>query len=110
GLNFWMLADEGHWQPDGNTTDYDVVTRTLCLARLRTGTDWPAAEADALARLERVPQTIDPFGTRAFWSAVDAQVMAGGAVPGNASLFAPPPGDAVTDLALGYDDLLYVAV
>ena len=110
GTKFWMLADERHWNLVGDAVQYDSKSRTLRLARHRDIPSWPAAEDDAKARLDIAPQSVDRFGTRAFWSAADDAVLATGAVPGNVPLVRVNPSENVTDVALGYDDLLYLAV
>src|SRR5229473_2929082 len=109
GLKFCLLATAHDWQPQSDAVHFDAASGTLRLSRHRSDADWPAAAA-ATARLDQVPQSIDAFGTRAFWSLLDAKVMATGAVPGNAHLFTPSPGDIPTDVALGFDDLVYVAL
>jgi len=110
GTKFWMLADERHWNLVGDAVQYDSKSRTLRLARHRDIPSWPAAEDDAKARLDIAPQSVDRFGTRAFWSAADNAVMATGAVPGNVPLFTVDAAESVTDVAIGYDDFLYLAV
>jgi phage tail-like protein len=109
GLKFWMLAAQADWSLDSDAVQFEKTNRALRLARQGSAADFPANEAEAVKRLDLVPGTIDRFGTSAFWSPVDGAVMAAGAVPGNVRLFVPPAG-AVTDVALGYDDLLYIAV
>ena len=110
GLRFWMLADKADWRMESDAIRFDTTCRTLQLSRHRDVPDWPADKTAADAALAIAPQSIDRFGTRAYWSAASAAVMAADAVPGEIALFTPPAGDTVTDVALGYDDLLYVAV
>jgi phage tail-like protein len=110
GLKFWILADEAHWKPETDAIQFEPATRTLRLVRHRKEIVYPADEAEATARLNFVPQSLDPFGTRAFWSASLNGVMATGAVPGDVLLWTAPAGALVTDVALGYDNLLYIAV
>jgi phage tail-like protein len=113
-LKFWMLANQTDWHVESvdglpPNLQYDSNSRVLRLANSRPDPNWPDAESQALGLLDSVPQTMDAWGTWAFWSATDRQVKATGAGPGNVPLFNPTPGDLVTDLALGYDDVLYVA-
>ena len=108
GLKFWMLSSREHWATEAGALDYD--NGCLRLSRHRAAPDWPAAESEAIASLDRPRGSIDRFGTRAFWSASDGKVMASGAVPGNVPIYTPALGENVTDVAIGYDDLLYVAV
>jgi len=114
GLRFWMLANERDWNP-GNGTDisYDAESRTLQLASERllppaavALTD--ALDADARSRLERVPQTRDAFDTRAWWDVGSRTVMASGALPDAVPIY--EPSDAPTDLVMGNDGVLYMAV
>ncbi len=52
----------------------------------------------------------DTFGNYARWDSTNLQVMAGGSGPGEVSIFTPPAGQAVTDLTMGFDGILYIAV
>jgi phage tail-like protein len=112
GLRFWSLADAAHWRRDGDppAVEYDHDRRTLTLASERVDPDWPDHLGEALSRLERVPQTIDRYGTRAYWDPASRQIRATGALPTAISIFAATAGQTVTDLALGYDGVLYVAL
>src|SRR5689334_2177119 len=109
GLRFWMLADQVHWNLESDAVRFDARSRTLQLSRHRDAPDWPVDEPAANVALAIPPQSIDRFGTRAYWSNASGAVMGAGAVPGEVSIFAPPAGNIATDVALGYDDLLYVA-
>jgi phage tail-like protein len=110
GLKFWMLADQAHWHLVDDALQYDSASRSLRLARHRDIPDYPANAAEALKNLAIVPQSVDPFGTRAFWMPGQSAVMATGAVPGEVPLLVVAAGESVTDVTLGYDDLLYLAV
>ena len=77
GLKFWMLADKAHWSAESDAVQFDASTRTLRLARHRAVTSFPADEPSAEVALVRVPQSIDPFGTRAFWSESRRRLMSG---------------------------------
>jgi phage tail-like protein len=109
-----MLSEQNHWRFESveglpPAAQYDPERRVLRLASERPESDWAASETEALKLLDSVPQAFDPWGSRAFWSTINGKVMATGAVPGNVPLFTPAPGDSVTDLALGYDQVLYIA-
>jgi hypothetical protein len=107
GLKFWMLADERDWRCADGQLQYDRPSKRLRLALQSPAPNWPVAEAGAAAQLlDRVPQSTDRFGTRAFWSPSDNRVMATGAAPGNVALYEAPAGATVTDVAIGYDDFL----
>jgi phage tail-like protein len=118
GLRFWMLADKDQWTlvaPEGQRpgAQYDKERRALRLAsrRLLEGlSDSNADKAGAEAKLELIPQAIDSFGTRAFLDDATGKVMATGALPGEVTIYTPPVGEAITDLATGYDGVLYIAV
>lgn len=118
GLRFWMLSESAHWTllpgaggaPGGAA--YDGEGRVLRLASRRPVTSDPgpgaAAEAEALARLALVAQAEDAFGTRAWWDADAGEVRATGAAGGMVPIFAAA-GVPVTDIAVGYDGVLYAA-
>lgn len=117
GLRFWLLADREDWAIAGAPAalQYDSDRRTLQLASRRElalppEAEGPAAEAIAQARLEQVPQARDSFDTRAFWDPVTAQILATGAVPGTVPIYVPPLGERPSDLALGFDGVLAVAI
>ncbi len=54
--------------------------------------------------------TQDAFGNYARWDRRRLQVLAGGSGPGEVSIYTAPAGQTVTDLAMGYDGILYIAV
>lgn len=117
GLRFWMLAEEDQWHRPGNPppVEYDQKRRSLRLASQRpvisnTATTLPNAEALARTHLEIVPQTRDSYENRAYWDAASKLVMATGAFPDSVAIFAPIPGEQPTDLAMGYDGVLYLAI
>ena len=117
GLRFWMLAEPDHWRILGDPAplQYSPERRCLRLASQRVlpvlpeaGT--PSSEAAALGRLERIPQARDRYGSWAYWDAGAELVRATGAGPGAVPIFAPRPGETPTDLAIGYDGVLYLAL
>ncbi len=117
GLTHWLLADAPHWRMEGEppALSYDAVRRRLQLAGRRTipvVSDAVAAvvEAQALSRLESVPETMDRFGMRASWDAAAQAVAATGSRPGRFPIVPIPTGEAPSDIAMGYDDVLYVAL
>jgi phage tail-like protein len=67
--------------------------------------DYPTAAQ----RVKDVPWTRDKFGNYARWDASSGHVAAGGSGPGEVPIYAPPV-STVSDLVLGSDDILYVAV
>ena len=109
GLKFWMLAEESQWLiPPGSKASYDAERKSLRLASRGQSPAWPTTFQDATLRLEHVPQARDEFGTTARWDRVSGGVMATGALAGEVEIF--PPTTALTDLAIGYDGVLYLAV
>lgn len=117
GLRFWMLAEQRHWQitSDPPLLAYNRARQSIQLANQRqpaalSDATASGAEAVASSRLEQCPQARDPFETRAYWDGASSRIMATGALPGAVPIFAPPVGEIVTDLALGYDGVLYIAV
>jgi phage tail-like protein len=112
GLNFWMLAEQGDWLPPAGSSDlsYCVQNSRLQLRGARTGPPLTEIFSIASALVEVPPMARDSFGNYARWDAGSGHVVAGGSAPGEVPIFAPPPLQPVTDLALGYDGILYVAV
>ena len=109
GLKFWMVADKHQWViPPDSEARYDTERNSLRLASRGQSAAWPTTFEDATLRLENVPQARDEFGTTARWDRVSGHVMAAGALPGEVDIF--PPMTLLTDLAIGYDGVLYLAV
>jgi len=124
GLRFWMLADEQDWKllEEIPHVQYDRERRSLRLASERDldaladlappidAATESALRQKAQLRLVWVPRTRDQFGTFASWDAHSRTVMASGAVPGAVPIFVPPGPGVATDLAIGYDGVLYMAI
>jgi phage tail-like protein len=116
GLRFWMLADEKQWTLHGVPPDlqYDKERRSLRLVSRspnpQLGNESIGAEAEALDRINRVPQTRDAYETRAYWDSGMRRVMATGALPSSIPIYRPAPDETPTDLAMGYDGVLYMAI
>jgi phage tail-like protein len=117
GLRFWLLATAQDWHPLGELpqTQYDEECQALRLSSERLLPPWSqidptdtALESMARSRLELVPQTLDAFGTRAYWDATSRTIRATGALPGAIDILVPE--QAPTDLAMGYDGVLYLAI
>ncbi|RMH34157.1 MAG: hypothetical protein D6690_11165, partial [Nitrospirae bacterium] len=112
GLRFWMLADETHWRHRVNV-HYDSHKQVLRLAERRPTRHIepsPAWLGIAESRLAIVPQTRDAFGHRAWWDSARQAIVATGAGEGVVPIGFPTADQPPTDLAMGYDDILYVAV
>ena len=117
GLTHWLLADAHHWRIDGDppALNYDVARRRLRLAGRRAipalgDADAAVVEAQALSRLELIPDTLDRFGMRASWDSAEQAIVAMGARPGPFPIVPIPSGQVPSDVTMGYDDVLYVAL
>lgn len=117
GLRFWMLSSQQDWRLAEPPPDDPSAGVTYCASRkrlyLRSTPDAPPNAEDfnrASDLLKLVPFARDPYGTYARWDPNSGHVMAGGAGPGEIPLYTPPSHDAITDMALGYDGVLYLAV
>ncbi len=114
---FWMLADRADWPAAASEpgVEYDTECRRLRLRDRRP--DRPPAEAinqNAVdATLQSPSRAVDAFGTMAFWNADDRSVQVTGGASATSDpliLFVVPPDTRAADLAVGYDDVLYVAL
>jgi phage tail-like protein len=92
-----------------NTLHYCPKSNRLRLISMRLGNPPLESFAAASALVETVPMARDSFGNYARWDPIGRQVMAGGSAPGEVSIYTPPAGQAVTDLAMGNDGILYIA-
>jgi phage tail-like protein len=93
-----------------NSLYYCTKTNRLQLLSMRIGNSPAEDFPTAVSLVETAPMTRDSFGNYARWDAPSGQVMAGGSGPDEVAIFAAPAGQSVTDLAMGYDGILYVAV
>lgn len=117
GLRFWMLSSEQDWTPVNPAPDQTPGVE-FCSARkrlhLRSTPDAPMnpeSFSQASGLLDAAPFARDSFGTYARF--ISGHVMAGGAGTTEAPetpIFTPPPLTPVTDLVLGYDGVLYMAI
>jgi hypothetical protein len=112
GLNFWMLSTAADWLPPGgsDTLYFCPDKQRLRLRSRRTGNPPVEDFATASSLVETTPMTQDAFGNYARWDAAKSTVFAGGVGPGEISIYTPPSGQTVTDLAMGFDGVLYIAV
>jgi hypothetical protein len=115
---FWMLADETDWFGVGREhvgAEYDRRSRRL---RLRDAAperslagSWHESAANGLRGTPA--RALDAFGTTAFWNpTLNALQVSGGGTPTQppATLWIAPPGVRVSDLAMGFDDVLYLVL
>ena len=108
GQRFWLLADDRHW-PARSHVDYRAGCRALRLTSERSLSAPPAdAAAIAAAALERLPQTVDRHGASARWDEAAMAVVVVSHLPAAATLL--PLGERPLDFAVGFDDVLYVAL
>lgn len=112
GLRFWMLAEEGDWRTEQGVV-YDATRRSL---RLRSVSQrLPAAPnppdpGQTSQRRELVPAARDAYNTWAWWDKGQGKVFAAGALPRPVLLYIPESGERVTDLALSFEGVLYIAL
>ena len=117
GLRFWMVADAEQWHRSGTPPglDYEREHRLLRLASQRPAGRTPALdvaslESEARSLLEKVPQARDGHDTRAYWDPASGNIRATGALPDAIDLVRPPDGAHPTDLVMGIDGVLHVAM
>jgi phage tail-like protein len=112
GLNFWMLNTAADWLPPGGSDVlyYCNENGSLQLRSRRTGNPPVEDFSAASVLVETAPMSRDMFGNYACWDATAQNVVAGGSDVGEVVIFTPPAGQSVTDLAMGYDGVLYLAV
>lgn len=112
GQRFWLLAEDRHWHRPGSPArvQWDAERRALRLASVRAPSSPTPYPAEALARLEEVRAARDAFGTTARWSASERAVVATGALPGEVPIATTAGRQTPSDLALGHDGVLYLAV
>jgi phage tail-like protein len=94
---------------------YCSSNNTLQLRSVRSGSSFNEDFNTATKLVNTAPMTLDQYGNYARWEATSGLVMAGGSGPSDA----PPPNEVVicapgqpdvTDLVMGYDGVLYLAV
>lgn len=108
GQHFWLLAEDADWRTRRHVR-WDARCRALCLASERRLSAPPAdAAAVAAGALEAIPRCLDSSGALAYWNAAAQAVVARSALPGEAVLLPLP--EAPSDMAVGYDGVLYAAV
>lgn len=109
GQRFWLLADAAHW-PSRSHTTWHAECRTLRLASERrlAGPVDPAVFAAANTALEVVPRALDVHGAVARWDGAAGAIVVRSHIPGDAVRLPLP--DAPSDLCVGPDGVLYVAL
>lgn len=112
GLKFWLLADEAHWHVPGEppALEYDAQRRSLRLARQRRDLNLVEDREVAGERLELVPQARDSHGNRAWYDPGLGRILAVGADETPRVIYRLEGDAELTDMALGDDGVLYLAV
>jgi len=110
---FWMLADEGDWS-ESPAVEYDRACRRLRLRDRSPRRPAGAVNTSNLQALLGTPaRAIDAFGTIAYWESATRRLQATGSLGADAgpiTLWASPVNVRVADLAMGFDDVLYLAL
>lgn len=123
GLRFWMLSRHEDWLSSlGSNTLYYCAKSNRLQLRSVSSTPPPLEDFNTASTLvEAVPMARDQFGNYARWDSVPTHqdgsihhVVAGGSGPTNDPTAAEIPIFAsvlpVSDLVMGYDGILYIAV
>jgi len=116
GLKFWLLADAHHWVMPGEppALEYDDTRRALRLARQRREETISEDRSVAETRLALAPQSRDSLGNRAWYEAEWNRIMASGVDDTPLAIYRldenPATANELTDMALGDDGVLYMAV
>lgn len=114
GSRFWSLQAAAHWPTlgsEGTHLRWHAGCSALRLAserELEAPADLVASEAAARLALQAVPRALDPQGTVASWHAAGSAVVVRSHLP-DAAIALPLP-EAPTDLCVGHDGVLYVAL
>jgi phage tail-like protein len=116
GLRFWLLTGTQEWSP--LETPARVISAPTPFKPLRLASQrWAvpvlpneALAAQARTQLEQVPQTLDAYGNWAYWDSGTRTVKAAGVLPDARDILAPQAEGIASDLAMGYDGILYLAI
>ena len=111
---FWMLAGESDWLA-ATSVEYDDRCRRIRLRDRRPRRPLPGIVNASVAQglLTTPAQAIDAFGTVAYFESATGRVLATGALGAAAApivLWSAPSNTIVADLAIGFDDVLYLAL
>jgi phage tail-like protein len=110
---FWMLADPADWPKAGVRIEYDKHCRRLRLRDMPPRLRGKLIDHKAEDMLAIPARAIDPFGTIAFWDEGTRSVqVTGGSSVSDAPIiiYVAPPGARVAEMAMGFDDVLYLAL
>ncbi|GAB4191740.1 MAG: hypothetical protein OHK0022_05630 [Roseiflexaceae bacterium] len=111
GQRFWLLGLQKDWQIDsGAGVEYDGTRRRLRLRSTSRELPPPGLSAEAELRLSLTPGAVDGFGTRALYDPSDRLIKVSGVLDSEAILWVVPEDQSLTDLATGFDGVLYLAL
>jgi phage tail-like protein len=112
---FWMFSERADWPGSDTTIEFDPECRRMRLRDRRP--DRPlrgAPNRSAAAAVIGTPsRAMDAFGTTAIWNPTERSVQAFGgssASPEPVTLLVAPFDTRVADLAMGFDDVLYLGL
>lgn len=112
GQNFRLLSDASHWrlleEPSG--LEYDQFRGALRLAHQRREVGFSDNRALAEENLLLTPQTLDRYGNRAWLDDSGARIVASSPATGETEIYQAAEGAQITDIAMGFDDILYIVV
>ena len=113
GQNFQLMSREAHWSllevPSG--LEFDQDRGALRLAHQRREVSFADNLTLAEERLLLTPQTLDAYGNRARLDETGSRIIATGKIPGETEIFTTPTeGSIITDIAMGFDDVLYIVI
>ena len=111
---FWMLAAQDDWRASAEV-EFDTACRRLRLRDSRPLRPQAGVVASGTTRafLRTPSRAIDAFGTIAYWHADSRTLFANGGLGDRTfplPLWIAPANIRVVDLAVGYDDVLYLAL
>lgn len=114
GSRFWSLQAPAHWPTlgQGDPVRWNAGCSALCLAserELQAPLDIAASRSAALLALNEVPRALDAQGVVCSWHAPSQAIVVRSAHLPEAAI-ALPLADVPTDLCVGADGVLYVAL
>jgi len=114
GQRFWMLADKSDWDIIDPVIEYDNTSRSLKLSSQRATPFNQERNAIELAlaesHLQKIPATLDEEGTLAFWDDAEKAVIIDNSLGARKKIFVPAIDRVPTDICMGFDGVLYIAI
>ena len=93
-----------------NTLHYCAATGRLQLLSVRVGKPPQEDFPTATQLVEATPMARDSYGNYARLTSDGKHIVAGGSGPGEVPIYTVPSGQQVTDLTIGSDGILYIAM